>query len=119
MKTLHALLIILLVSLYKANEKCNSTVKPSQASDCNNREKNTDSDYRCCYIYQKYTIMGSIVEGKSCSGVTKTEFDNIKDVIKSLKDGIEKMGGKFDTFDIDCSSGYLYISLLSFVLFLL
>ena len=36
MKALYALLIILLLSLYKA-ETCLSTTKPSKASECNSR----------------------------------------------------------------------------------
>ena len=119
MKVLHVLLIILLVSIYKA-QKCNSTdPKPEQPKDCYNRDKSIDNQHRCCYIYEKYFLMGGLEKGKSCTPLTKIEFNNIKDVIKSYKEAIEKMGGIIDTFEINCFSNYLYISLLSLMMLLL
>ena len=117
MKALTSLLIMILLALYKA-ENCKDST-PNEPSDCHNRGKSIEDQYRCCYVYQKYTLMGNYIDTKSCAPLTKTEFENIKEVIKSLKEGIEKMGGKFDTFDIKCSSNYLYISLLSLMIFLL
>ena len=119
MKILHFLLIILLVSISSAL-KCNSTdVEPEQAKECNIRDKSIDNMERCCYVYQKYFLMGGLEKGKFCTPLTKIEFENIKDVIKSYKDAIEKLGGIIDTFEIDCSSNYIYISLLSLMIFLL
>ena len=118
MKVLFVLLISILVSLYKA-EKCNSTVVPNQVSDCHNRDKSIDNQYKCCYVYEKYFLMGSLEKGKSCTPVTQIEFNNIKDVIKTYKEAIEKMGGILDTYDIDCSSNYLFISLLLLMILLL
>jgi hypothetical protein len=117
MKVLYALLIILLVSIYKA-EKCKGS-EPNQAIDCHYREKSVENQYKCCYIYQKYFLLGTLEISKSCTPVTLDEFNNIKDLIKTLKEGIEKMGGIFDTLVFDCSSNYLYISLLSLMIILL
>ena len=117
MNFLHYFLIILLVSLYKA-ENCTSIAIPTQPSDCHKREKNF-GDVRCCYTFEKYTFMGTYVDRKSCSSLDQEEFDNVKLLIKSLKQGVEKMGGKFENYEIDCSSNYLYISLLSLMIFLL
>ena len=116
MKVLYTLLIILLASLYNS-EKCSGSLA-SQPSDCYGREKEIN-DVRCCYVVEKYTFIGSIVDKKSCFSLSQDEFDNIELLIKSLKQGVEKMGGKFETYDIDCSSNYLYISLLSLMIFLL
>ena len=113
MKAIYALLIFLLVSRYKA-EKCKGST-PTIPSDCYNREKNA-GDVRCCYVYEKYTFIGSFVDQKSCFSLSQDEFDNINLMIKSLKQGVEKMGGKFEAYDIDCSSNYLYISLLLLII---
>jgi len=116
MKALYALLIILLLSINKT-EKCQGS-EPTQASSCHSRDK-TGNEFRCCYVNQKYYLMGTLEKGKFCQAVTKSEFDNINDLVKSLKAGVEKMGGIFEIFEIDCSSNYLYISLLSLIIFLL
>ena len=116
MKELYTLLIIILVSIYKA-ENCTAS-EPTQANDCHKREQDT-GDFRCCYAVEKYTFMGNYVDKKSCTSLSKDEFDNVKLLIKSLKQGIEKMGGKFEIYEIDCSSNYLYISLLSLMIILL
>ena len=117
MKIFHALLITLIVSVYNAVDKC-SGVKGEKAGDCQNLEIDS-AHYKCCYAHSKVTIMGQTQEKKECQQITKTEYDNIKDEIKKAKEQIEKMGGKVDTFDIDCNSNYLYISLLSLIIFLL
>ena len=117
MKVLYILLISLSITLYKA-EKCNGS-KPSQPSDCYNREKSDEEEYKCCYIYKKYYSKGQLEKIQSCASLTKIEFDNIKDIMKSFRAGIEKIGGIIEAYEIDCSSNYLYISLISIMIFLL
>ena len=117
MKALYALLIILLLSLYKA-ETCLSTTKPSKASECNSRTLETNQ-YRCCFLYMKATVMSITSENQKCLPVTQTEYLNIKQVITTTKEMAEKTGVKIDKIDIDCSSSYLYISLLALIIFLL
>ena len=117
MKALYALLIILLLSLYKA-ETCLATTKPSKASECNSRTLETNQ-YRCCYLYMKATVMSITSENQKCLPVTQTEYLNIKQVITTTKEMAEKTGVKIDKIDIDCSSSYLYISLLALIIFLL
>lgn len=117
MKALYALLIILLLSLYKA-ETCTASTKPSKASECNSRTLETNQ-YKCCYLYVKATFMSVTSEDKKCLPVTQAEYDNIKEVINKSKEMAEKTGVKVDKIDIDCSSSYLYISLLALIIFLL
>ena len=117
MKALYALLIILLLSLYKA-ETCLATTQPSKASECNSRTLETNQ-YKCCYLYVKVTAMSITSEDKKCLPVTQAEYDNIKEVISKSKEIAEKTGVKVDKIDIDCSSSYLYISLLALIIFLL
>ena len=117
MKALYALLIILLLSLYKA-ETCLATTKPSKASECNSRTLETNQ-YKCCYLYMKATVMSITSENQKCLPVTQTEYLNIKQVITTTKEMAEKTGVKIDKIDIDCSSSYLYISLLALIIFLL
>ena len=118
MKALYALLIILLLSLYKAETTCTDTTKPSKASECNSRTVETNQ-YKCCYLYVKVTAMSITSEDKKCLPVTQAEYDNIKEVISKSKEIAEKTGVKVDKIDIDCSSSYLYISLLALIIFLL
>ena len=117
MKSLYALLIILLLSLYKA-ETCLATTKPSKASECNSRTLETNQ-YKCCYLYVKATFMSVTSEDMKCLPVTQAEYDNIKEVINKTKEISEKTGVKIDKINIDCSSSYLYISLLALIIFLL
>ena len=118
MKALYALLIILLLSLYKAETTCTDTTKPSKASECNSRTLETNQ-YRCCFLYMKATVMSITSENQKCLPVTQTEYLNIKQVITTTKEMAEKTGVKIDKIDIDCSSSYLYISLLALIIFLL
>jgi len=117
MNVLNTLLFIILISIYKS-EICNSTNIPSQARECHSRDI-IKGDYACCYVVEKYTALGNYVDKISCFSLDKDEYDNVKLLIKSLKQGVEKMGGKFEKFDIDCSAKILYISLLSLMIFLL
>ena len=117
MKALYALLIILLLSLYKADSCVSSTI-PSKASDCNSRTV-SDNQYKCCYLYMKVTFMSIESEAKQCLPVTKDEYENIKEVIDKTKEMAEKTGTKINKLDLDCSSSYLYISLLSLIIFLI
>ena len=63
--------------------------------------------------------MDNYIDGRSCTSLTKEEFDSVHLLVKSLKQFIDKMGGKLETYDIDCSSKYLYISLILLIIFLL
>ena len=116
MKALYVLLILLLLSIYKAE-------------DCSNKEATKDTDctgldpgsgvYRCCYQYVKGTVNDKDVEQKTCLPISKTDWDTIKDYVKKQKEESEKAGSKVSKYEINCSSNYLYISLLSLVLILL
>ena len=116
MKALYTLLILLLLSIYKAEE-------------CSNKEATKDTDctglnpgagyYRCCYSYVKGTIGGKDTEQKQCLPIVKKDWDSIKDFVKKGKETSEAAGNKISKYEINCSSNYLYISLLSLVLILL
>ena len=115
MKVIHSLIIILLVSLYKA-QNCTS-VSPTQVSDCTNL-KADPGEFKCCYRFEKFIFMDNYVDKKSCTSLSKEEFDKVDLLIKSAKQYIEKTGGKFENYNIDCSSNYLYISLILLIIFL-
>ena len=117
MKTIHALLIVLLASLYNAAQNC-TDIDADKPSFCHGLTLTT-GQYRCCYIYAKAVLFGIESVSKKCTPVTKAEFDNIKQYEKASKEMIEKMGGKVLSLDINCFSNYLYISLLSLMIFLL
>ena len=116
MKLLYTLLICLLLSL-SMNEICDE-VEATKASDCEKLELES-GDYRCCFIDAKYTMLGETIIEKQCNGVTKKEYDDIENYIKIEKKFLEAMGAKFDKFEVECNSKYLFASmLLSLLLFL-
>jgi len=121
MKTLYVLLIILLASLSKAaneNVNCGHEDVVGKASDCHSSKKSKD-DSKCCYIDYKYYKDGKLEENKLCKEYTKEYVDNFVPILKSKKGAITSAGGSIDKFDVDCSSNYLYISLLSLMILLL
>ena len=118
MKGLHIVLAIILVALYNAAEKCTDIFTPSKASECNSL-KVDDGFYKCCYMHSKISIGEVLHEAKICTEINKTSYDNIKDFVAEYKKEIEKTGSKVSSFDVDCSSKYLYISLLSLMVLLI
>lgn len=122
MKALNVLLIVLLLSLYNALQEeysCEDFLhKPTQASDCHGRKKD-DGYIKCCYQYNKYYSGGSLKEEKKCVQYNQTQMDGFVATYKSMKGNIESNGGSYEKLDWNCSSNYIYISLLSLMIFLL
>ena len=120
MKILHALLIILLVSLYNA-DKCTEKDAPTKASDCSGLEVDKAQGYvKCCYEKKRYFQQGILKEVDAhCIHKTQVEYDDIFKQEKSLKGSINAMGGVIDSLILDCASTYLYISLISLISFLI
>ena len=114
MKTLYALLIILLVSLCKS-EACQGDAK--DAADCHGRDKGEGE--KCCYHNEKYYLSGIMHEEKTCNLMKKDEFEKFVSIYKSKKSGITSNGGSIDTLEWNCSSNYIYISILSLIILLL
>ncbi len=117
MKVLHILVIILLISLCKGEQFCED-VNPTKAADCKGLKIRNKGDH-CCYNNYKYFEDGQIQNGTFCAGLTNYEYDNIINIVKSKKGNIKENGGIIDAFEIDCSSYYLYISLLSLIILLI
>ncbi len=121
MKTLYVLLILLLASLSKAGDEkvtCGNEDVVRQASDCHSNQKSKE-DSKCCYIDYKYYQDGNLEEKKFCQEYKKEKVDNFIPVYKSLKGAITSKGGSIDRYEVNCSSNYLYISLLSIMILLL
>ena len=109
MKTLYALLIILLFAQIICDVYECENAKKKNADECN--KINTGEDfYRCCFIKGKFD--GESEEG--CTSVTKAEYDDIDDAIEAY----EKAWG-VDIDSLDCGSNYIIISLLSLILLFL
>ena len=111
MKTLYALLIILLFAqiICDADDVvlCDSA-KKKNADECN-KINPFEGFYRCCFIKGKFE--GESEEG--CISITKAQYDDIDDAIEAY----EKAGGDVDS--LDCGSNYIIISLLSLILLFL
>ena len=111
MKTLYALLIILLFAQIICDGddavKCKGPGKKN-ADECN-KINPVEGFYRCCFIKGKFE--GESEEG--CISITKAQYDDIDDAIEAY----EKAGGDVDS--LDCGSNYIIISLLSLILLFL
>ena len=83
----------------------------SKVEDCQSKTLGT-GQYKCC-LYEVEYDGGS---GSGCVGVTKEEYDNIDDYIDKAEENSEYAD---PDIDIDCSSNYLLISLLSLILLFL
>ena len=112
MKTLYALLIILLFAQIICDEneveECDDAEKKN-ADECN-KINPIEGFYRCCFVKGKFN--GKSREG--CTSVTKAQYDDIDDAIEAY----EKAWGA-DIDSLDCGSNYIIISLLSLILLFL
>ena len=117
MKALHTLLIILLISLSKSLECIDKTV-PNNKKDCNDRTPG-EGYVKCCYVKNFYYDDGSLTNSTGCSPIDQTHYDNLAKKLKSIKGHLSANGAVIDSFVFDCSSKYLYISLLSLMVFLI
>ena len=131
MKVIYCLLIIILASLYKALEyeipKYCSDWKgdyaPKEPSNCSNlwiNETTTpDYYYKCCYENRQYYLNGQYNNITRCTPVTREKYDTLIQREKSEIDYLKTNGAVIDKLEFNCSSNYLYLSLLSLIIFLL
>ena len=109
MKTLYALLIVLLFAQIICDaDGCDGTEKKN-ADECNKIGPD-EGGYRCCFIKGKFE--GESEEG--CISITKAQYDDIDDAIKDYEKNAEA-----DIDSLDCGSNYIIISLLSLILLFL
>ena len=112
MKTLYALLIILLFAQIICDaddvDGCDGTEKKN-ADECN-KINPAEGFYRCCFIKVK-SEEGS---WEGCYPVTKAQYDDIDDAIEEYEKNAEA-----DVDSLDCGSNYIIISLLSLILLFL
>ena len=112
MKTLYALLIVLLFAQiicdgddevkYKGPGKKN-------ADECN-KINPAEGFYRCCFI----KVKSEEASYEGCYPVTKAQYDDIDDAIEEYEKNEEA-----DIDSLDCGSNYIIISLLSLILLFL
>ena len=117
MKAIHALLIFLLISLSKSID-CTDQAVPNNAKECNDRTPG-EGAVKCCYVKYFYFDDGSLTNSTRCSPIDQKTFDNLAKSLKSKKGHLSANGAVIDSFVFDCSSKYLYISLLLLMILLL
>ena len=109
MKTLYALLIILLFAQIICDVYECENAKKKNADECNKINPGEDF-YRCCFIKGKFD--GKSWEG--CTSITKAQYDDIDNAIEEYEKNAEA-----DIDSLDCGSNYIIISLLSLILLFL
>ena len=118
MKALYTLLIILLITQYNS-QKCNGEVEATSVSQCQSLTLEK-GDYKCCLFEVEYEdLSGKDITLKTCDGVTKSQYDDIDNMIDFYEGFMEGFGYDVDDIDIDCGSKYLVISLISLALLLI
>ena len=117
MKLLSAALIILLISLCKA-DNCTELGTPISPTDCHNRNF-AEKYVKCCYFKAFFYFQGELTNRTVCQHLKQEDYDTLIPRFKTQKAYIEKYGGIIDTLQIDCNSKYLYASLLILMILLL
>ena len=89
--------------------------KIRDSDDCKDRafssEEIEDNKYKCCYMRTKVNLNTRKGKLYQCIGLTKNEYDVVKDLIKKY----EAETG-VDDVKIDCNSSYIKFGLLSLLL---
>jgi len=127
MKALYTLLIFLLISLFIAQYTkpyCNDLRQVNNPYACFDANLSYpysygQSYYKCCYVNQKYYEQDDFVNISRCTGYSKEDYDRLDKLVKSKKGYLNSIGGIIEHYEVNCSSKYLYISLLSLIIFLL
>ena len=128
MKALFTLLIFLSISLYVAQYSkpyCDELREVNNSYLCFIANLSSpyiydhQSHYKCCYENHKYFEEGKFRNISRCTGYSKEDYDHLDKLIKSKKRYLESIGGIIEHYEVNCSSKYLYISLLSLIIFLL
>ena len=121
-------LVLCLVSLaincisYTFSSECYGVNNPSDKKDCTSINSDSEPDSYCClseYKYKSKPSSGADQEGKMCTPITKTEYDNIKDYVKAAKESAKQLGNELSKYKIHCQSIFLKIGLVSLVTCLL
>lgn len=117
MKLLYTLLIILLISQCKA-DNCTNVISPTNPRDC--IFQNVDSNYiRCCYFKIFAFQGGEMQKMTQCQHISQEYYDTLINRVKTQKAYIKANGGIIEEYELNCTSTYLYISLLLLMIILL
>ena len=124
-KTLFLLFAILLISQYFCDDEtyCEDKNGVKGKKDCNGLKlyEGREDNYTCCYVKVKVKAGGKSDTAEFCEAISKANYDRIKDFIKDSEKEMESDGEgiEWDIKKYDCFSNYLYISIMSLILFLL
>ena len=108
MKFYNIILFASLILYIYSQSECDKKTEASKTKDCKDLQTYDSEDY-CCYAKGKDDESKSV---SSCVTVKKSDYDNIKDFIKSLEDD------GYEIKKLDCKSNYLELSILIFILLL-
>ena len=116
MKALYlALACILLSMIY--SRICDGDAE--NVKDCQAATFDNTTYYRCCFIDSKAKMGGKEINTKVCGEVNKDEYDNIKKKIEDLEKHMKDTGFESPKVSVNCKSNYIFLSIISLILFLL
>ena len=102
--------------------KCTAAASSTKKKDCTSINTDSDPDYYCCFYEYKYKNdppSGVSKEGKGCTLITKSSYNNIKNEVDTTKETSKKAGYEYSKYKINCQSAFLKIGLVSLIIGLL
>ena len=122
MKTLYAILFVIYISYCNSiicgdeNDENYKTYSFNSVNDCKQLELDT-GDYICCFFEVTVSLDGRKESGKTCDSLTKAQYDELDEYIDYVEETYEKGYGLDDVdIDVDCTSKYIIIPLLSLIM---
>ena len=117
MKYLYSLLIIFLLYKYTNETACTSKI-PSKIKDCT--EIKLEGDEKCCFA--NYTGTEDIIlpyNEVKCISLTEDQYKEMKNFLDEQMKQKKDKYIEVKTAEIQCDGNYLYIYILSLILFIL
>ena len=116
MKVISFLILCSLIIYINTEETCNEKIGTS-SKDCKDTAVEESGDH-CCFMKASLEMAGQKGEISGCYEITQAEYDKIDEKIDNMEKEAKNQGGKA-SFDIDCKSSYIVLSLFSLLLFIL
>ena len=94
-------LLLLIISLSSCQTYCEDSGKAENYYECQNYKLRDGFKY-CCYLDFSYEINGRSYSQNRCNPFTEEQYYDLSSFVKQAKEQIEKDGGKFYRFIVDC-----------------
>ena len=118
MKTLYAILFVIYITYCNSiicGDEDDAKYSFNSVNECKQLELDR-GDYICCFVEMTVSLDGRKESAKTCDGLTKAEYDELDDYIDYSEETYEGFGFDDVDIDVDCTSKYIIIPLLSLIM---